>query len=120
MSQCSAEPTITPRARIVEYAAKAWAPTNAPHEVCRWCAVDQRIVNPLMIPLPVIMLDVLRDHPAQMTLAERRLGYQRHASRFQDPGDRRPADLMAQVLQRAKDPRVTPCGILSAIRSTRR
>ena len=27
--------------------------------------------NPLMIPLPMIMLDVLHDRPAQMTLPER-------------------------------------------------
>ena len=56
---------------IVEYAAKTWTATNAPDEVRRRCARDQRVPNPLMIPLPVIVLDVLRDRPAQMTLPKR-------------------------------------------------
>ena len=33
--------------------------------------LDQLVVHPLVIPLSVVMLDVLRDRPTEMTIAER-------------------------------------------------
>ena len=35
-------------------------------------AVDEFVAEPLVIPLPVVMGDELRDRPAQMTFAEPR------------------------------------------------
>src|SRR6266446_4869366 len=56
---------------IVEDAAEPRTPTNAPEEARRGYARDQHVLNPLVIPLPVIVLDVLRDRPTQMALPER-------------------------------------------------
>lgn len=57
---------------IVEQPAEPLASANAAEIPCP-CGntLDQLVGQTLVIPLSVVMLDVLRDHPAEMTIAER-------------------------------------------------
>ncbi len=46
-------------------------PMNPAEATGRWRARDQDVLDPLMIPLPVVMFEVLCHRPSQMTFAER-------------------------------------------------
>jgi len=59
------------RARVViEEPAKTLPPTNAADRSHRGCAFDQFVTKALVIALAVVVLDELRDRPAEMTFAE--------------------------------------------------
>ena len=60
------------RARvIIEEPAEPLTTANPTGAVNRRHAVDECVAEPLVIPLPVVMLDELGDRPAEMTVAER-------------------------------------------------
>ena len=77
MSHSWAEPSnpplrvITPRRVIIEEPAEARPPTNPADDADRWRTRDQFVLNPLMIALPVVVLDVLGKRPPEMAFAKR-------------------------------------------------
>ena len=56
---------------IIEEPAKTLTTANAADLLHRGCAVDQFVTKALVIALTVVVLDELRDRPAEMTFAER-------------------------------------------------
>ena len=59
------------RARVViEEPTEPWTSANAAKVIPGGRALDQFVLNPLVIALAVVMRDVLRDRLPQMTFAE--------------------------------------------------
>ena len=71
MFQCSADPTIRPPAHRSKQPAKPPPAPHAARPVGHRRARDQSIVETLMIPLAVIVLDELGDGAAEMGLPDR-------------------------------------------------
>jgi hypothetical protein len=56
---------------VIEEPAPLLATANPIDTTDRWCAVDELIAQPLVIPFTPVMLNELRDRPAEMTVAAR-------------------------------------------------
>ena len=51
---------------MIEQPAETLTTANSADAACRRHPIDEFVAKPLMIPLAMIVLDVLRHHPAQL------------------------------------------------------